>query len=166
MEIQYLDEKRPMDVLFAGGLISVIKGRLGPAIMKALNHFVDLVLWQGTQYHPEIPNTCAIATFPYPPSLCWLEDDGPVPSGFHNQLKNMKWLNMRIEELNSKTGVKVPKFHTFGVRKFTRYGKSTTKHRLEHWREEKREDMLHLTDNQRIKMGRQVNRYFLHETEN
>ena len=45
-EILYLDEKRPMDVLFAGGLINVIKGSSGPAIMKDLNHFVDLVMWQ------------------------------------------------------------------------------------------------------------------------
>ena len=164
-EILYIDEKRPMDVLLVGGLNNVIKGSDGQSIMNGLKHFVDLVTWQGTRYHPETPNTCAIATLPYPPCLCWLDDDGPVPEGFHNHIRNVKWLNYRIEELNASSGVKVPKFHTFGIRKFTRHGKSTTRHRLEHWREERRADKLHLTDKERMKMGRQVNKYFLHETE-
>ena len=160
-ELAYLEERRPMDVLVVGGLDNVIRGQSGPAIVAALEHLVDLVVWQGRS-HPREPNTCAIATLPYPPSLCWLKENDEIPADFNNQLRNIKWLNRKIEELNLKSGIKVPKFHSFGVRKMTRYGVQTTRHRPEHWCE----DGLELTDDQKIKLGRQVGRFFLHETAN
>lgn len=160
-ELQYLNETRPMDVLVVGGLDNIIRGQTGPSIVKALEHLVDLIVWQGRS-HPEEPNTCAIATLPYPPRICWLKENEEAPTNFDNQLRNIKWLNRKIEEINLKSGVKVPKFHSFGVRKMTRFGKQTTKHRPEHWRE----DGMELSDDQRIKLGRQVGRFFLHETAN
>ena len=160
-ELEYLDEKRPMDVLVVGGMDNIIRGQSGPAIVDALEHLVDLVMWQG-RAHPREPNTCAIATLPYPPSLCWLRENEEVPTNFNNQLRNIKWLNGKIEELNLKSGIKVPKFHSFGVRKMTRFGRQTTRHRPEHWAE----DGLELTEDQKLKLARQVGRFFLHETAN
>lgn len=164
-EVMYLEESRPMDVFFMGGIEDIIRGRMGPSIIKALKYFVELVEWQGRK-HPEEPNTCAISTLYYPPKLCWLEDDKLMPSTFDNQLRNIRWLNQKIEELNAKSGIKVPKVPCFGVRKLTRHGRSTTRHRMEHWKEESRDEKLHLTDDQRMKLGRQVIRHLLHNTGN
>ena len=163
-EIEYLEEKKPMDVMLIAGLNDVIKGKTGPAIASAFKHFVDLVIWQGNQYHPDQPNTCAVGTLIYPPQICWLEDDGAVPPTFDNQLRNIRWLNHQVEILNADSQVRSPSFHSFGIRKVTRNGKGLTKHRLEHWREGERANMLHLRDDQRIKMAKQVARYFKHET--
>ena len=164
-EVMYLEETRPMDVFFMGGIEDIIRGRMGPSIIKALKYFVELVEWQGRK-HPEEPNTCAISTLYYPPKLCWLDDDKLMPSNFDNQLRNIRWLNQKIEELNAKSGIKVPKVPCFGVRKLTRHGRSTTRHRMEHWKEENRDEKLHLTDDQRMKLGRQVVRHLLHNTGN
>ena len=162
-EIEYGEETRPMDVLLVGGLVNVIRGTPGPTIVSAFQHFINLVNWQG-ESHPDEPNTCAVGTLVYPPSLCWLEDDGPAPPTFDNQLRNMRWLNKQIENLNYEAGIKVPNFPTFGVRKVTKNGRGITKHRMEHWRENERSEMLHLRDDQRIKMAKQVARYFQHNT--
>ena len=77
-EIEYGSETRPMDVLLVGGLVNIIRGTPGPVLVGAFKHFINLVEWQG-EIHPEQPNTCAVGTLIYPPSLCWLEDDGPAP---------------------------------------------------------------------------------------
>ena len=161
-EIEYLQETRPMDVLFVGGLNNIIRGHTGPSILRALTHFMDLVRWQGEQYHPEFPNTCGIGTLLYPPKLCWLEDAGASPPSFFNNFRNIKWLNRKIEDLNTAYGMKVPNFPTFGVRKLTKFGKETTRHRREHWAE----DGIHLVDKLRVKMGKQVAKYFMYSTEN
>ena len=163
-EIEYLKEKKPMDVMLIAGLNDVLKGKSGPAIVASFKHFADLVIWQGEQHHPEQPNTCAIGTLIYPPQICWLEDDGPAPTSFDNQLRNLRWLNHQIEIMNAEAQIRTPSFHTLGLRKVTRNGKGQTKHRLEHWRESERSHKLHLRDDQRIKMAKQVARYFKHET--
>ena len=85
----------------------------------------------------------------------------------------MMYLNGEIERLNFESGIKVPNFTTLGVRVDNptvkdKYGNTwvnhTTKHRYEHWREEEVRRMLHLSDKVRLKMGRQVGRYFVHNT--
>ena len=76
----------------------------------------------------------------------------------------MRWLNRQIEILNNEAGTKAPNFPTFGVRKVTKNGRGKTRHRMEHWRENERANMLHLTDDQRIKMAMQVARYFKYNT--
>ena len=67
-ELAYLNEKRPMDVLVVGGLDNITRGQTEPKIVAAIKHLVDLVQWQGRS-HPREPNTCAIATLPYPSRL-------------------------------------------------------------------------------------------------
>ena len=165
-EVEYFNEKRPMDIMLIGGINNIIRGSSGPSIVNAFRHFVNLVDYQGEKYHPEEPNTCVIGPLYYPPKLCWFEDDGQVPPSFQNHLRNMRWLNQQIENINRESGLKAPNFPTMGVRKVTKYGRGRTRHRFEHWREANRSDMLHLRDDQRTKMARQVARYFAHNTSN
>ena len=66
-----------------------------------------------------------------------------------------------IEELNWKCGIKVPNFSTFGIRHMVKGGVVKNIHRHSHWQEDK----LNLDDVHRLKMGKQVVKYFLHETE-
>ena len=163
-EIEYMLETKPMDIILIGGLENVKRGRSGPSIVAAYEHFIDLVKWQGERYHPDEPNTCTIGTLVYPPQLCWFEDDGQVPPSFQNHLRNIKWLNLQIERMNDESGTKSPKFHTLGVRKVTRNGRGRTRHRLEHWEGQERADKFHLRTDQRAKMANQVARYYAHMT--
>ena len=98
----------------------------------------------------------------------------------------MKNLNEEIIKFNDKTfsedieiyqeqngGVagtrsKAPRFHKLGIRKETiKYpdGKKRekTRHRWEHWRENVPMNMLHLNDEQRLRMGRKINNFFINQ---
>ena len=163
-EVEYRDEMIPMDVMLLGGVFNVAKGSAGPNILNAMSHFVDLVRIQGERLHPASPNTCAIAPMSYPPSLCWFQDDGPVADNFWNHLRNMRWLNQRIESLNLESGIKAPNFATLGVRKDSRFGQSTTRHRMKQWQGASRREKLALSADFQIKKCRQICRYFLHNT--
>ena len=163
-----------MDIIIVAGLNNIIHGQSPESIMRDFDHFVQVVKHQGYKHHPETKNTCAIATLFYPPQLCWLPDRGPCPPDFNNKYEDMMWLNMQIEKLNKESFIKVPNFPTFGVRKVSykqidRFGRErvveSTTHREEHWREKDPSRMLHLDDTRRMKMGRQVGKYFLNCTE-
>ena len=65
-EIEYMFESKPMDVILIGGLENVQRGRSGPSIVAAYEHFIDLVKWQGERNHQDEPNTCTIETLVYP----------------------------------------------------------------------------------------------------
>ena len=110
----------------------------------------------------DVENTCGIATLYYPPQLCNF-DSSESSSSSRNQTQSISDLNSVIEELNAKAGLKVPNFQRFGLRKSTK-GRRSTKHRWEHWEGDRPTSMLHLRVDQRIKMGRQIGRYFNYET--
>ena len=165
-EVEYRDEIRPMDVMVIGGVNNVAKGSPGPYILSSMHHFVDLVYLQGDRIHPSHPNTCLIATMSYPPSICWFEDDGPVPHNFVNHLRNMRWLNQRIELLNHELGLKAPNFPTLGSRKETRFGQSATRHRFRQWQGANRRDKMVPSAEIQKKMCKQISKYFLHNTGN
>ena len=163
-EIQYGSEPRPMDILLVAGQKNIEKGAEVEKIMRAFKHFIDLVTWQGQRFHPGVKNTCAIAPLLYPPKLCWFTENGPPPPNFQNQIGKVKSLNAQIERLNEKSRTKAPNFTTFGLRKSFKRGRDCTKHRWSHWREEVRSEKIHLTEDIRVKMGRQVVKYFRYET--
>ena len=87
-----------------------------------------------------------------------------------NRLEEMQWLNTQLLEFNESNGcLSVPHVHKFGVRIDNRsvkdqYGHVSVRHRVFHrwgqWREEARDNMLHLSDETRICLGRTVNKYF------
>ena len=172
-KIEYYDEQRGMDVFIVGGLNNIINGDKPETIMRDFDYLAQLVQHQAHKYHQPIHNSCAIATLIYPPQLCWYPDQGECPPDFLNHLDDMKWLNYQIERLNDEAGIKVPNFATLGARVANRTTKDkygnvmvhhTTTHRYPHWREKNYRWMLHLDDQRKMKMGRQVGRYFKHET--
>ena len=172
-KIEYYEEKRGMDVFIVAGLNNVKDGDDPQTIMRDYDHLVQMVHHQAYKYHQNVHNSCAIATLIYPPQLCWFPDQGSCPPDFSCHLEDIRWINFQIERLNDERGIKVPNFTTFGLRVGNRttkdtYGnitvRHTTTHRYEHWREDEFRWMLHLDDQRRIKMGKQVGRYFLHET--
>jgi hypothetical protein len=173
-KIDYYKESRAMDIIVVAGLNNLIHGQSPESIMRDYDHLVQVVKHQGRKHNPETTNTCAIATLFYPPQLCWLPARGPCPPDFYNHYGDMMWLNQQIEKLNGESSIKVPNFPTFGVRKSSseqvdRFGHVSvldrTTHREEHWREEDPRRMLHLDDTRRLKMGRQIGKYFLNNTE-
>ena len=159
-EIQYGKETRGMDIFFAGGLFNIKSGYGSQSIMRALKHFVELVNWQADTFHPGIKNTCTIAPLPYPPKFCWMGSNRPPPDNFVNKVDVIKEINTKIEVMNRESGMKAPNFTTFGLRKLKRGRKEITKHRLEHWRLEGEDEKLTLMDDIRVKMGRQVVKFF------
>ena len=76
----------------------------------------------------------------------------------------MRWLNSRIEQINAESGVKAPNFPALGVRKDTKLGIATTRHRLQHWQGLTRRDKLFPSPELMKKMCRQIGKYFLHNT--
>ena len=164
-EVQYGNVAQPMDVLLVAGLENVAKGAEVSSIMRAYEHFVKLVKWQGEKYHPEVENTCAIATLMYPPTICWLEDGGAPPSGLQNHIDRVRTLNNRIEHLNYSQGIKVPNFATFGLRKVNRGRRALTLHRWSHWsKSDSGKRRMRLRGDIRVKLGRQVEKFFRFET--
>ena len=159
-EIQYGNDPRPMDVILVGGLENLSRGYPVDSVMRAFEHFVRLVKWQGKKFHPGVKNTCAIATIPYAPKICWLSN-APTPPNFNDRVESVKRVNAMVEELNWRSGIKVPNFTTFGIRNMVKGGILKNLHRHSHWQE----DQLNLNDMHRLKMGKQVVKYFLHETE-
>ena len=172
-KIDYLSETRGMDVFLVGGLNNIKNGDKPETIMRDYDHLVQMVHYQANKHHVHVHNTCAIGTLFYPPQLCWFDDQGVCPPHFENHLADMQWINGEIERLNFESGIKVPNFTTFGLRVKNSSTKDrysniwvnhTTTHRYEHWREPSYRKMLHLNDEKRMKLGRQVGRYFWHET--
>ena len=173
--VDYEEERRGMDVVIVAYYNDFLKGRSARSILRSYDWLLHVLKSQARHYHPDHPNTLAIATLPYPPQLCWYHDDGPYPTPhYQNHLEEMTWLNDQIILLNAENGIpNAPKFHTYGERitnkrSKDRYGQVTMrhvrKHRWEHWREEDPSDMLHLSNQSRMAMGRSVGKYFLHNT--
>jgi hypothetical protein len=134
-----------------------------------------MLQYQAEKYHPDKPNTLAIATLPYAPQLCWLPDNGPYPTpGYQNYLSELTKLNDDIIVFNAKIGaVNPPKLHTYGERTsstkyMNRYGQAMTrqirKHRFGQWREEDSSKKLHLDNKRRMDMATTVGNYFVHNT--
>ena len=169
--IEYEVETRGIDVLLVAGLNNLLKGEKGEELMYKLCSFRDTVMRQSLKYHPDAPNTFAVATLLYAPQLCWFPDDGPVPSAsYENRLEELQWINTELIKFNAMNGVvSVPHVHKFGIRvdnksKRDMYGNVTVHHRLMHkweqWREVERDRMVHLEEKKRVDLGRSINKYF------
>ena len=173
--VEYEEEPRAIDVLVVAGLNNILKGDRVNELVVKIGRFRDTVLRQANHHHPETPNTFAVAPLLYAPQLCWLPDNGPLPSPtYRNRLPELKWLTTTLLEFNKRNGVpSVPHVHKFGVRIDNKtskdvYGNVQVRHRTSHkweqWREEEKDRMLHLDDRRRMALGRAVNKYFQHNT--
>ena len=99
----------------------------------------------------QVDNTFAVSTILHAPSMYWHEVDGDVPTSTFLNLKHVvDRTNLKIEEFNLMNGIgAAPKLHGSGERK---RGKNIRGYHFSQWREERKEDMLHLKDPHRIKM--------------
>ena len=175
--LDYVDKPqgRPLDVAIVAGYNDLVAGNSRNYIMEQLSNLTDLVKLAGLRLHSDKTNTVAVSTLMYPPQLAWFSDNGPVPyPGYVNHIEKIDWLNKEIHELNMSNNVdNYVGLHTYGVRKDTKvvtdmhgqqHTRSIRRHRYEHWRESVRENMLHLRDDRRFKMGTAINNYFIHNT--
>ena len=182
----YRHEKRPMDVLVVGGLNNV-RNESTSKIMERIDEFATTVLAQSEEFHPEAPSTFSFATMFLPPQYARFPGDDSLPiKSFDNKLAMMMDLNEKITQLNNNIFQKTievfksqnggvagekPKtlgLHKYGMRKLTKKypnGKvvAVRTHRWEHFRETEKEQMLHLNDEQRAKVGRAINNYFINQ---
>ena len=157
---------RPVDILLVSGLNNVMSGQGPEEVMKEILIFKREVLaTPGSSF--------AVATLLMPPSLTKLTKETEADLK-QDQTTTIVKLNYMIRDLNSegKSTVEVhraPTFHTWGL-------KSTNLSKLKHprnfmeglqshdplaWREKNRKKQLHLSDSERLRMGRAVVKYFM-----
>ena len=169
-KLDYQHSRRPMRVLLVAGLNDLLKGGNFESVKKELRRFEEEIVHQN-RYHPDQPNELTIATMLNPPKMVWFTDNGPPPPGHRDRGEEINLINDWIDAINSLHGKQcAPRFHTWATRTTTREVDGVVRefktHRWNEWRAtETREDKLHLSDKMRVKMGRQVIKYFEGEYE-
>jgi len=161
---------KPMDVVFASGLNDLLRGYDAADMWAEIKVFKEYVQELGKKHGHE--NTFAVCTLLYPPKLCQLQRD---PWRRYNEdWTDRTWdifhLNEEIIKINGEGSDaqytrRAPQFHTYGLKTAANYGRGNrlgtlNKHKLCSWREKRFEDMLHLNDHYRLKMGKMIVNYF------
>ena len=162
-EAEYSNSYRCVDVLLVCGLNDVLRNRTMEQILisyKDLQESVHRVAPENQR------NSVAISTMIIPPKIAGLDDTS-------GKLEKMVEINAGIRELNAAQPQDVypvrlaPLFHTWGMG--GRRGRATRPryllegmryHRPDQWREEEKEDQLHLSNEARLRMGRCCVEYF------
>ena len=162
--IDYHKEPRPQRVLLVAGLNDLIKVGSAEELKESVLDFEEVVRHQN-RYHAHLGcNELYVAPLLIPPKLAWFPDNGPMPHGFENRLKELQDYNTWVKELNTRNGVKgvVPNFQAWGTRTWTdNWGQVRRTHRWNDWRaSEPDHDKLHLKDSLRAKMGKSVVKFF------
>ena len=132
-----------------------------------------MVIGNSIPDHPQ--NTCSIATMMYPPQLAWFPDDGECPYPRNqNRLHTIDWINDQINVINRRNGItEYLGAHTYGVRyakkkwvdKFGQRRSCPVKvHRWNRWREQVKANQLHLSNEERFRLGHACNNYFIYNT--
>ena len=152
----YSLQSKAVDVVVAIGLNDVRK--IEPKDFKK-----EMITWkfaiEAHEMANGVQNTIAFAKMPHAPCMAWLPGDGPFPTGnYRNFLHKVDAFNKAIEELNASSG------HCQRAISFENEGKRTTKggkpqHVWRSWRENKAENMLHLSDYHRAKMFNRIVKY-------
>ena len=107
-----------------------------------------------------VKSTLAVATLLHVPALYWHKDNGPPPTTYYINYKELiNILNLKIEAFNIVNGAtSAPKLHQTGERPLDK-GKKR-KFQFQAFSEENRADMLHLKDHKRFKMVKCLVKYF------
>ena len=171
-KLDYGKHNKAMDVYVVAGYNDLVKNYGREFILAIIRRFVEFVKKLPNDDNSE--NTVTIGPFLYPPQLAWFQDNGPEPPHYTNQKEKLDWLNAKIADLNIENGMgKYVGTHKFGMRVVTRKSKDRygqiqhrhiRKHRWDHWREKEKQNMLHLTNERRFKLGKAVNDYFMWRT--
>ena len=171
-KLEYSNHTKPMDLFLVAGYNDLVRGKGRDIIIDEIEKFGEYV--RALKNEDNSTNTVTVGTFLYPPQLAWFRDNGPEPENYINAKDKIDWLNGKIDALNHEHGTK----HYLGVHK---HGMRVTtkkfvdengqeqqlkikRHRWEHWREPDRKNMLHLTNERRIVLGRAINEYFIQRT--
>ena len=161
---------RALDVVLVAGYNDLLAGCSKQELMNSFARFTSTVMDAGSA-DSGVKNTVVVGDLMYAPQLTWFEDNGPVPP---NHRYEMEWLNHAILELNLDNGIiEYHCLYKYGVRNYTRkfkdmFGNEQHRkikmHRFEHWREQDPSMMLHLSNEQRYRMGAAINKYFVCRT--
>ena len=169
-KVEYHREWRPMRILLVGGLNDLLKGGDFNTVKDEIERFRRHTKDQDS-HHPGLVNEFSVATIINPPKMVWFPDNGPPPPNHRDRQDELLQLNEWIDLFNRQNGrLCVPRFHLYGTRTNKRLVNGIHQvyktHRWNEWRSsEPRHDMLPLADRMRIKMGRQVIRFFTSEDE-
>ena len=174
--LDYVSKPHPraLDVVLVAGCNDLLAGRSKQEIMNSFTRFTTSVMNAGPP-NSEVKNTVVVGELMYAPQLTWFNDNGPLPPNHGgNKLYDIEWLNEAILALNLDNGVtEYHRLYKYGVRNYTRkhedkfgnqHHRMIKMHRFEHWREQDPCRMLHLTNEQRYKMGSAINKYFVCRT--
>ena len=131
-------------------------------IMSSIKALHRIILEHSSNH--SVDSTLAAATVLHVPALYWHQDDGPPPSPSYTNYKLLvDTLNLKIEAFNIENGASsAPKLHQTGERSLAK-GKKR-KFQFQAFREEKKEDMMHLKDDKRFKMVKCLVKYFAKAT--
>ena len=96
--------------------------------------------------------------------MAWLPGDGPFPhKNYRNFLLKVDTFNRIITDVNMRSG-KCDNVVSFENQRERRTRQNESQHVWKSFREEKKEDMLHLTDFHRAKMYNRVIKYLQNNT--
>ena len=161
-----------MDIFIVAGYNDLVKNHSREYIVDTIKKFCEYV--RQLPNEDNSINTVAVGTLLYPPQLSWFVDNGPEPEHYTNQKDKINWINGMIDQLNIEHGVaSYVGVHKHGIRVVTRkwvdkFGQQQVrhirKHRWEQWREQVRSNMLHLTNERRMVLGKAINEYFINRT--
>ena len=148
----YYQEKRPMDIIFSGGL-------------NDLNDDTDLIVHNLFQFKKEVleqnkSNTFFIVQMLRPPMYCWFPKNGPPPATrgsrpYANLLPKVDYINEIIAKMNKPLGYpNQTSFEYLGLRSFKKSTGVVYQHVMPRWREHLQGKgpamCLHLTDEFRV----------------
>ena len=155
-------QPKALDIIVAMGLNDVRK--IEPSVFKEqLDAYIGNI--EGHEAFYNVRDTIGFAKMPHVPCMAWLPGDGPFPhQNYRNYLLKVNTFNRIITDVNSRSGKceNVVSFENEGERR-TRLGQS--QHVWKSFREDKPEEMMHLTDYHRAKMYNRVIKYFDNNTQ-
>ena len=178
---EYSNYPVPLDVICTLGLNDVANAPINNNNIAAAHVDINLTAMElrdaVLECSPEgFQNSFALCTLPFPPKFTSVTANCNSDTRLRTEL--LSALNNSFKSINkdvaASTGFKTdscPLFHTYGLkcRKSNLQSAqnlgtpiSATGHRYSCYREQKIENMLHLDDYTRVKMGVSVNNYFLH----
>ena len=169
--LDYSKAKRPMRIMLVAGLNDLLKGGDKHSFIEAVEGFKINIDAQNKYHTSGGKNEFCVAPLMNPPKVCWFPDNGEEPPNYNNRLLEIASINGWISDFNRKNGMSGPPcFQVWGTRtsrKILEDGSSwpMKTHRWNEWRVmDKKEDMLHLNDKMRARMGQAVVKYFDGET--
>ena len=174
--LDYVSKPHPraIDVVLVAGYNDLLAGCSKQELMNSFLRFTTTVMNAGPT-DPAQRNTVVVSDLMYAPQLTWFEDNGHLPSNHPgNRIYELEWLNQAILSLNLDNGItEYHRLYKYGIRSYTRkhedmfgnvHHRKIKMHRFEHWREQDPTRMLHLSNEQRFKMGAAINKYFVCRT--